>query len=528
MNAGGTDEAKQGAASASATNWAWRTGTVVVLLLGFWLRAAYYHEPYGHPDEPITVEVVGHMRQSGDWDTNWAKAPKLEDGLRYDQYNFSSHLYATFWFYRLVKVLPGTADWRGADGGFWVYRFFSVVLAAMVVWLAIRLGERAGGRVVALGAGLLVAVAPLLVQDAHYSRPEAFVTWLTLAAVGLCWPRKELGVTAVLTGAVTIGLLVACKVSMLLIAWLPLVPVVSAALTDEKRRWWRHGLLGAAALGAMAAGFALGVPGAISHPEVFLKGVKHLMEQYGGLHPPHSHMSGAMVGDMLAAYFGATLGWPMLMAGVIGVGALAWRRRWAELAVLAGPVVMFAGYFSTKGVFFERNLSHVVPLGLILAAVGVVALVDGVSARWGSPGRRGTAVSAAVILLLLAMRPGLVAGRLVFEGFSGEAADRRNQAQKSFQAQYPTAEWRETLLVNSGPLEELAAHFKAGRGTVLLRVTDYNDEWTTVCLRLLTERFELREVGRIEGIFAGHPTSTLLTYTSPLDRVYLVTGAKQQ
>jgi len=35
---------------------------VAIVLLGFGLRAAYYHEGYGHPDEPITVEVIRHMR----------------------------------------------------------------------------------------------------------------------------------------------------------------------------------------------------------------------------------------------------------------------------------------------------------------------------------------------------------------------------------------------------------------------------------------------------------------------------------
>ena len=73
--------------------WRGWLAMVAVVLLGFGLRAAYYHGGYGHPDETITTEVVGHMRSSGDWDTNWAKATNLGADLRYDQYNFSS----TFW-----------------------------------------------------------------------------------------------------------------------------------------------------------------------------------------------------------------------------------------------------------------------------------------------------------------------------------------------------------------------------------------------------------------------------------------------
>ena len=93
----------------------------MIVLAGWAVRAAYHTENYGHPDETITTEVVGYMRRSGDWDTNWAKA-NLEPTLKYDQYNFSSHLYGTFFFYRAVKLVPGLERWRSAEGGRWVSR----------------------------------------------------------------------------------------------------------------------------------------------------------------------------------------------------------------------------------------------------------------------------------------------------------------------------------------------------------------------------------------------------------------------
>lgn len=52
----------------------WWLLAAIVIVGGFGLRFAYHNRGYGHPDEPITVAVVGYMRQSGDWDTNWAKA----------------------------------------------------------------------------------------------------------------------------------------------------------------------------------------------------------------------------------------------------------------------------------------------------------------------------------------------------------------------------------------------------------------------------------------------------------------------
>ncbi|MBC7369439.1 MAG: glycosyltransferase family 39 protein, partial [Undibacterium sp.] len=203
-------------------------GPVLVVLAGFLIRTAYYDKNYGHPDETLTVEVVGHMRGSGDWDTNWAKAPGLESALRYDQYNFSSHLYATYFFYRAIKWVPGLEAWRSRNNGFWVYRFFVALLATVVVWQTWELGRRVAGDSAGLAAGALVAVVPLLVQDAHYLRPEAWVTALTMAAVMVGWPGERYRPGRVLGAALLLGGSLACKFSLLALAWLPLVPAVAA------------------------------------------------------------------------------------------------------------------------------------------------------------------------------------------------------------------------------------------------------------------------------------------------------------
>lgn len=505
--------------------WRWWIAAAVVLLAGFWLRSVNYHVGYGHPDEAITVEVVGHMRKSGDWDTNWAKAPNLESGLRYDQYNFSSHLYATFAFYRFAKLIPGTSTWRDEDQGFWVYRFFSVLLAALAVGQSLRLGHRLGGGGVALLAAALVAVAPILVQDAHFSRPEAFVTALTLAAVALCWPRAQLSVPAVLGGAGVIGLLVACKISMLALGWLPLVPLLAAREGEIGRRprW----TLAAAAMAVLVAGFVAGVPGALVHPEVYIRGIRHLAEQYAGVHPPHSHLNGGPVADLMGRYFVATLGWPLVGFGFVGAAVLAVQRRGWELAVTAGPVVLFVGYFSTRGVFFERNVSHVVPLFLVLAALGMWTSATWLTEKVTAGRRIGPATGVALgLLALTVIQPLRVSLPLVQVGFSGGVGFTRAVVDDAMQKAHPEAKWWNTLLFNDGPLEDLAAHFKGGGGPVLLRVADFSDEWTAYSLPRLDARFHSRRVGEFSGIFADQPLSTLLTYHCAREYYYLVSGPK--
>ncbi len=492
----------------------WLLAFGVLLLAGFALRVAYYHGPYFVPDENITMQVVGHLRHSGDWDTNWARADLTSD-LRYDQYNFSSHLYATYIFYRLAELVPGTLAWRSEGEGLWVYRFFSVLLGTLVVGQTMLLGRRAGGGAVALGAGALVVVATQLVQEAHFMRPEAFTTVLTLAVVALCWPRENwragLGAAAFL-----IGLLLACKVSMLLIVWLPLVPLATAwSRTDTRTRWVAVAVLPV----ALAAGFAAGAPGAVAHPAQFISGVRHLMAQYGSMHPPHSHIDGRPVADMMAGFFIATLGWPVIAGGMVGTVALAWRRRWAELALLAGPVVVFASYFATKGVFFERNLSHVLPLGLILAALGVAAIIEPIVAR----GRVVAPVLFAGLVALLVVRPAVLTGRLVGLEFSGRASKQRLVFEAALRAQYP-AIWLQSELLVSSQLEPIAAHFRSSKAPLLLGAVDYGDEWSASGLRELASRGDVRLVGEQLGSFATVPTSTLVVYHSWRNHYFLVTN----
>ena len=495
---------------------------ILVVLVGLILRVAHVDKNYGHPDETITVEVVGHMRSSGDWDTNWAKAPMLESSFRYDQYNFSSYIYGTFFFYRAAKWVPGLEAWRSRDQGFWVYRMFSALLATVVVaqawWLARRLaGARAG-----LAAGALVAVVPLLVQDAHYIRPEAFVTVLTMAAVMLSLPGESWARTRVLVAGVAVGLAIACKVSMLPMIILPVLP---ALMSGGASRGVARRVAGALVLAGagVAAGFAAGVPGALRHPEVFLHGVRYLATHYVGLHPPHSHFEGGWVAGMLGGYFWATLGWPLVMVGVIGAAWLCRLRRWIEAAALVGPTVLFSVYFCTRSVFFERNLSHVVPLFCVFAGIGAVAVGRVISRRIGINASFGVAA----ILALTLWRPTDLSIRLVHEIFSGRAEERLGQLENRLRVEYAGLEWRVSSLLNSDPTQEMARRFDLVATPLVLRVHDYHDEWTRRQLAQLGREFEVEILGVNASIFRDVPACTLHTYGSWTDQYFLVKARRK-
>ena len=482
------------------------------------LRFAYYDSGHEQVDEQITREVVRHMRQSGDWDANWAKAAVSPD-LRYDQYNFSSHLYATFLFYRLTKLLPGTADWRGQREGFVVYRFFVALLACIALAQTLWLGWRAGGAIVGLGAALLAALAPQLVQEAHYVRPEPFVAVLTLAAIMLCWPRDALRARRLMAAAFCVGLLIACKVSMLLLVWMPFAPLLAA----ERKTPVRWPLAAGVAL-AILAGFALGAPGAWLNPAGFWNGVQFLGRQYTQVHPPHSHYEAAPVADLLGRYFAATLGWPALAAFALGVASLLRERRWLIAALLVAPIALFAGYFATRTVFFERNLSHVLPLFFVVAAIGVARVVNLANARFGSP--RG--LLAPACYALLAVRPAPISHALIFEEYPGRGNARHDRFEAEVRARHRSAEWHGELYFVPGdvPLDELAAKLRGDRRAVLVRITDYRDERSARHVQTLHARFVAQPAGENHGSFPALPTCTLLAYHRPSYRYFLVTDVR--
>lgn len=499
------------------TSWRRWLGPVLLVIVAFGFRSAHYRENYGHPDETITFEVVRYMRSSGDWDSNWAKA-KLEPGFHYEQYNFASYLHATFGFYRLVKGIPALDEWRSRDGGFWVYRFFSVALATLAVMQTWWLARRVGGARVGLAAGAWVAVLPGLVQDAHYARPEAFVTVLTLAAVLLSLPRGRFSKWRVFGAAVVVGVAVACKISMLAMAWLPLValiPVERGAAVGLGRWAWAAGLT----LTGLMVGFAVGAPDAVAHLQIYARGVLYLTQQYAGLHPPHSPLLDETATGLLTRYYISTLGGLGLVAGLGGGVVLWWQRRRRECVALVGPVVLFAGYFCTRSVFFERNLSHLLPLWCVLAALGLAAGASWIERRCGVR----AAWCLAALLALALVRPTDISLRLIKE-FSGEPAKDRATQMEKLRLAHPSLAWRETDLLSSLPLEELRQHFKDAGGALLVRVIDYHDEWSTYHGPLLQAQFEAKLLATSPGAFADVESCTLHTYGSWTDRFYLITG----
>lgn len=484
---------------------------VLIVLAGGWLRWAYHELDYRYPDEAIASAVVGRMRQTGDWDTNWIKA-EVPSEMREDQYNFSSYHYAVFLAYRAAKLVPVLDGWRSQHQGFVLYRFVSVACAIAALIGVMVLGGLAGGRLAALFAGLAAMAAVLLVQDAHYVRPESFMTLLMVGVVALAWPSPHRNLRRLLVAGGLTGLLLACKVSLVLVAWVPLWAAWCHGASGGQRI--RFGVLTAA---AVFAGFALGAPGAVLQPEKFLHGVRYLTQQYARGHPPHGHIWGARVWDLEVNYVWVTVGGAILALALAGALSL-WRRGQTEaLALLALPPVILGGYFGTQAVFFERNLSPVLPLLLVLAGIGAATIVMPWAPRWRWP----VGVGVAVVMLL---GPWQVTRPLVFEELSIRGAQERAALDERMRSRWPGALWMEDAIVGAGVIARLEEHFRASGQPVLLRATDYHDEWSDHTRGQLEGKFILERLEVRPSSFPQVPVCTLLTYHSARATYYRITG----
>src|SRR6185503_17445934 len=120
-------------------------------------------------------------------------------------------------------------------------------------------------------------------------------------------------------------------------------------------------------------------------------------------------------------------------------------------AVLAGPVLVLFGGFATRSVFFERNLSPVMPLLFVVAAIGAVAVASALALRLRVPAW----AMVAVLLALLSLRSASMTWRFVVR----ELGQRRWLEQMVFesdlQAKHPAAEWQTAILLWSFMPEDL-------------------------------------------------------------------------
>lgn len=493
-------------------------------------------------DEPIATAVVAHLHESRGFDTNWAHTPV---GSRFGraQYNFSSYYLTLAAWDRLLRITrvegdtgaapqPLATDFsttaRATTSWLTLLRAFSALAGTLALILAMRLAWAIGGGWLALGVGAWLAVNPQLVQDSHYARPEAFLTLAALGLVLLCVPVRRWSWPRGLAAGALLGFMTACKVSAGLCFWLPFLAcwdrdpagAGEPGTVPWRRRLWRA----AAVAGAIVVGFGLGAPAVLGDLRGYGAGLEYLHHSYGRAVGPFSHYGGGAVFDYLARYYFDTIGW--WMAAFFGTGlTLAFvERRWRLCLAVYAPVLTTVAFFGAQAVFFERNLSHVVPLLAVGSLWGWGALVE----RMGGILRRWKPVVLAVGFAAMLLLPAAVTLRLVYRGFSGTSAAMQAAMQAKILERFPeSAVYSVEGSLQAGPMIFRWCWNDHG-GPFLLLWRLSNERPTTNELDRLHTAFDFVDLGPIPGLFDGLGSpSGLRNYFPCRTQVYLVKGPRR-
>ena len=478
----------------------------------------------GHPDEIIVANVIGSLKDNH-FDTDLALAP-LPETLRWSRYNFSSYEYLSYaWYSALFPALRHTPVLRraGLVGPIPIIvccRILSACCGLLVCLLAYWCARFIMPRPFALLATLFTGVLPLLVQDSHYARTEAFVT---AGALGVICMSFVIAIARHSKGLLfgcpfLLGFLVASKASLGALFYLPFYAVWidrrSKQLPLDK--WKRFALM----IFSGALGFLVGVPYVLPHWRAWWQGWTYLKHQYSHPFPPHGPDPAGYCFGFINAYFLHTFGAALLILAAVGLLRLLRRRQYSVLVLLVSPVVICYVVFGLQESFFERNASHVVPVIAILAAAGCAeSWRQIVRIRW-----RKDLQAAAISLIVIACIwvPLNVSWRIAVKHFGARIYDPSPFYDALSRAVYGGRPLFIDDLYFIQSLERIQQRLIEHPDGYILRLIDANDETSRNRLAIAQRMFSMRLLAKQPGEFADLPTSTLQVYISPNYSWYLV------
>jgi hypothetical protein len=225
--------------------------------------------------------------------------------------------------------------------------------------------------------------------------------------------------------------------------------------------------------------------------------------------------------DFVGRYLGATAGWGIACLFALGLVVALAGRRWVRLLAVYLPTLAIVAFMGVQRSFFERNLSHAMPLYLLGAALGLKALVE------MKPLRAWSRLAFITLAAGAALSPAELTGRLVFEGFSGRFERRRVALLSAALSSLATKPLDASHLVRATSDDDpwFQRPRIGGTGPYVVLWQDVNPEITRASLGRLHTRFDFKEWATFPGLFDDLPgPNTLRDYLGRTVRV-LVFGA---
>jgi hypothetical protein len=340
------------------------------LLLRLWgirhgLPFSYNIDEEGH-FVPVAIGFFGH---------------DLDPGYFLNPPGYTELLYAIYavWFGGREAVAHAYAD--DPSQVFLIARATVALLGTLAVWLLHMAGTRLFDRRVGLLAAALGAVAFLPVFYGHLALNDVpAMAPATLALLGTALVLRGGGWRAALLGGVGAGLAAGTKYT----AGIVLVPLLTAILVQAREQ--REPVLRVAAVPVVAAcaaalaGFLVANPYALLDFGTFHAGVARQQRLASGEELAKLGLTqrNGIVYYLWSLTWG--LGWIPALAALVGAARLLLRDRRLALVLLPAPV-LYVLFMGVQERYFGRWLLPVLPIVILLAAYGGMALARAVTAR---------------------------------------------------------------------------------------------------------------------------------------------------
>ena len=387
---------------------------VVAIALGLILAAAFAVRFWGitfglphteaRPDERAIIDVTRSFL-SGNFTPYFFDYPWL----------YMWVLSVLYFLYSLWGIVTGTfhsvadfvASWPVAWAPFFlINRSLAAALGSLTVIPVFWIGRRLWNDATGLVAAFFFALTFLHVRDSHFGTTDTMMTLFIVLSIaylveaGISGRRRHFALAGLMA-----GLAGATKYTALV---LPISMVVSQALYAIEQPAGRFkAFIGERMLAyglAFAAAFAIGVPFVVFDFARFRLSMEQLWE---------SMMTG--VGSIApdvngwAHHFNYSLryglGWPLLIAGLLGMAVLFVKTPKRALILFSFPLVYFLIAGSIRNLFF-RYAIPIVPFLSLSAAVVVVDVARLAAARTGLA--RLTFVPAAAVLAAVIVAPSAI------------------------------------------------------------------------------------------------------------------------
>jgi hypothetical protein len=307
-------------------------------------------------------------------------------------------------------MIPGYGWYINVPSFYLWARAFTALFGAATVYVTYRLGRAAFGPAVGLLAAAVLAAAPGAVYYADTARVDVPMAFLSSAALlaGFGVMRRGRGRDYLAAGLLA-GLAMSTKQTAV---WV-VAALLLAHFCSERRAALVDHRLGFMVAGIIAGGL-LGTPYLLIRPDLVRAGFWAQVGTYGVFSVPHIGDFLYLLGLNLAYLVWPTQGgdWYVVPHAAIGllpglaavaglvVGFRRQRRVQAYLAVFPALQLLF---LARANVFYTRNLSPVLPLVAIWAALGAVWVWERAAGAGPCrrPGWRTAAAAAGIVILLI-------------------------------------------------------------------------------------------------------------------------------